>query len=117
MQIRTAKATHAGSGAPLPAFEHDWAAGQRVAISSSNAYSAAITSSNVVNVKPTVDCYITTSPAASGGTATPASASGATSWPLLANETYTIVLPAEGWFVAAITAGASGHIYIHPAKV
>jgi hypothetical protein len=112
--IQTAKGAGGGGIIPLPAVEHDWASGQRVAISTSNAYSAAI-ASPVAQVRPTVDCFITVSPANSGGTASPASATGATSWPLSANETYTVVLT-PGYYIAAITASGSGHIYIHPAQ-
>lgn len=115
--IRTAKGASSGTATALPSFAHDWTNGQRVAISSSNAYSNQITQSNVVNVRPTVDCFITVSPSNSGGTAVPASATAATSWPLNADETYTVVLPNLTSYIAVIRETSDGFLYIHPALI
>lgn len=108
-QVQTAKGSLNGSSFPLPAITPDWANGERLAISSSNAQSAAV-SSTVVLLRPTVDCFITV------GASPTASTSLGTSFPLVANEMVTIPLT-SGQKIGCITTAASGYLYILPAAV
>lgn len=107
-QVQTAKGSANGGSFPLPAIVPDWSAIQRIATSGTSAASAAITA-NLVLVRSNVDCFI------SVGAAPTATTGTATSFPIVANELFALPL-ASGQKVAAITSGASGVLYLMPAK-
>ena len=108
-QVQTAKGSLNGSSFPLPAVTPNWASGERLAISSSNAQSATVTS-GLVLLRPTIDCFVTV------GANPTASITAGTSFPLVANEMVSFPIT-SGQKIGCITSSASGFLYILPAAL
>lgn len=104
--VRTAIAKSGDGPFPLPVVEFDWANGQKVAISTVSAQSAALTA-DLVFVRMTVAGFIAVG-------ANPTAADAAGSWPVSADEVISFPID-RGHKVAGIAATGTGTMYVMPA--
>jgi hypothetical protein len=104
--IGTAMAHGSVGAVPLPVVNFSFAAGQRIAVSTTSAQSAAISAALVALKSVDTDFWVTV------GTS-PTATVGATSFPVLAGE--TLFLPiTSGQKVALITASGTGNVSVMP---